>query len=133
MAHPAPFAVRQQLHYDITTMDVGTGSQVTRAVNINNTKRLRKAKYLWQGQKRSVSPNTTHPLRTEDLVIRKGNGQKQELPVDSWPETGGQKYEGSKHSIWAHVIGQHHLPPVSGCTPTGTSRFSLLWSTPTRF
>ena len=25
-----------------------------------------------------------------------GNGQKRELPVDSWPETGGQKYEGSK-------------------------------------
>ena len=25
-----------------------------------------------------------------------------------------------------HVIGQHHLPPVSGRTPTGTSRFSLL-------
>ena len=41
MAHPAPFAVRQQLHYDITTMDVGTGSQVTRAVNESNTKRLR--------------------------------------------------------------------------------------------
>ena len=62
-----------------------------------------------------------------------GNGQKRELPVGSWPETGGQKYEGSKHSIWAHVIGQHSLPPVSGRTPTGTSRFSLLWSTPTRF
>ena len=44
---------------------------------------------------------------------KKGNGQKRELPVDYWPETGGQKYEGSKHSIWAHVIGQHHLPPVS--------------------
>ena len=26
-----------------------------------------------------------------------GNGQKRELPVGSWPETGGQKYEGSKH------------------------------------
>ena len=62
-----------------------------------------------------------------------GNGQKRELPVGSWPETGGQKYEGSKHSIWAHVIGLHHLPPVSGRTPTGTSRFSLLWSAPTRF
>ena len=66
-------------------------------------------------------------------VNKKGNGQKRELPVDSWSETGGQKYEGSKHLIWAHVIGQHHLPPVSGCTPTGTSRFSLLWSAPTRF
>ena len=62
-----------------------------------------------------------------------GASQKRELPVRSWPETGGQKYEGSKHSIWAHVIGQHHLPPVSGRTPTGTSRFSLLWSAPTRF
>ena len=63
----------------------------------------------------------------------KGNGQKRELPIGSWPETGGQKYESSKHSIWAHVIGQHHLPPVSGLTPTGTSRFSLLWSASTRF
>ena len=62
-----------------------------------------------------------------------GNGQKRELPVVSWPETGGQNYEGSKHSIWAHVIGQHHLPPVSGRTTTGTSRFSLLWSAPIRF
>ena len=62
-----------------------------------------------------------------------GNGQKRELPVVSWPETGGQNYEGSKHSIWAHVIGQRHLPPVSGRTPTGTSRFSLHWSAPTRF
>ena len=63
----------------------------------------------------------------------KGNGQKRELPVGSWPETGGQKYEGSKHPIWAHVIGQHHLPPVSGRTPTGTSRFSLLWCLPPGF
>ena len=62
-----------------------------------------------------------------------GNGQKRELPVVSWPETGGQNYEGSKHSIWAHIIGQHRLPPVSGRTTTGTSRFLLLWSAPTRF
>ena len=65
--------------------------------------------------------------------FKKGNGQKRELPVGSWPETGGQEYDGSKHSIWAHVIGQHHLPPVSGRTPTGTSRFSLLRSAPIRF
>ena len=64
---------------------------------------------------------------------KKGNGQKREPPVGSWPETGGQKYEGSKHSVWAHVFGQHHLPHVSGRTPTGTSRFSLLWSALTRF
>ena len=62
-----------------------------------------------------------------------GNGQKRELPVGSWPETGGQKYEGSEHSTWGHVISQHHLPPVSGRTPTGTSRFLLVWSAPTRF
>ena len=34
-------------------------------------------------------------LRTQ--YSNKGNGQKRELPVDSWPETGGQKYEGGKH------------------------------------
>ena len=65
--------------------------------------------------------------------INLGNSQKREFPVDSWPETGGQKYEGSKHSIWAHVIGQHYLPPVSGRTTTRTSQFSLLWSAPTVF
>ena len=72
-------------------------------------------------------------LGVRQMCLFKGNGQKRELPVVSWLETGVQNYEGSKHSIWAHVIGQHHLPPVSGRTPTGTSRFSLLWSAPTRF
>ena len=75
---------------------------------------------------------TTNVTHTQTHKL-KGNGQKRELPVGSWPETGVQKYEGSKHPIWAHVIGQHYLPPVSGRTPTGTSRFSLLWSAPTRF
>ena len=51
-------------------------------------------------------------LRKKGTQINLGNSQKREFPVDSWPETGGQKYEGSKHSIWAHVIDQHHLPPV---------------------
>ena len=67
-------------------------------------------------------------LGVRQMCLFKGNGQKRELPVVSWLETGVQNYEGSKHSIWAHVIGQHHLPPVSGRTTTGTSRFSLLWS-----
>ena len=81
----------------------------------------------------------TVPSRRENKNVppvpskKKGNGQKRELPVGSWPETGGQNYEGSKHSIWAHVIGQHHLSPVSGRTPTGTSRFSLLWCLPPGF
>ena len=47
------------------------------------------------------------------LLFLGRNGQKRELPVGSWPERGGQKYEGSKHSIWANVIGQHHLPPAT--------------------
>ena len=37
--------------------------------------------------------------------IMKAANTQFELPVVSWPETGGQNYEGSKHSIWAHVIG----------------------------
>ena len=72
-----------------------------------------------------------HCYSSKTIYFR-GKGQKRELPVVSWPESGGQKYEGSKHSIWAHVIGQHYLPPISGRTPTGTSPFSLLWSAPTR-
>ena len=78
---------------------------------------------------------TYQHLNSEQLLKPKKRAmvQKRELPVGSCPETGGQKYEGSKHSIWAHVIGQHHLPPVSGRTPTGTSQISLLWSAPTRF
>ena len=51
-----------------------------------------------------------------DIIhIIKGNGQKRELPVGSRPETGGQKYEGSKHSIWAHVIGP--TPPSTRFWP----------------
>ena len=88
---------------------------------------------IQQGYNEYFSKTSTSRGERFRSAQKNGNGQKRELPVDSWPETGGQKYEGSKHSIWAHVIGQHHLPPVSGRTPTGTSRFSLLWSAPTRF
>ena len=59
-------------------------------------------------------------IKIDTRALIKGNGQKRELPVVYWPETDGQNYEGSKHSNWAHVIGQHHLPPVFGQTTQPT-------------
>ena len=85
------------------------------------------------GARCSVCSPFFHQPGTNTVDFHKGNGQKRELLVGPWPETGGQKYEGSKHSIWVHLIGQHHFPPVSVRTPTGTSRFSLIWSAPIRF
>ena len=86
----------------------------------------------WSGTWQLPAFGGAHDHGEWHCYYNKGHGPKRELPVGSWPEMGGQKYEGSKHSIWAHVIGQNYLPPVYGRTPTGTSRFSLLWSAPTR-
>ena len=133
MAIPRPACVHLQTRYRRPPWKIRKGKTKTQINATNccsNPDALTERKTQGTRKKRSRA----HPHRRKSQK-QKGNSQKRELPVDSWPETDGQKYryEGSKHSIWAHAIGQHHLPPVSGRTTTGTSRFSLLWSAPTRF